>query len=118
MHGLQGISLPLADPEACCIALESLQACLCKQLPVPAARCTASLPKRKRRKDYAFWRQSNEKPSIIPGCLGACQRHLLQGQAAVFEAQRRASLEQDQQGVFGGQAEALKRPCSSSNKHV
>ncbi len=22
----------------------------------------------KKRKDYAFWRQFNEKPSVIPGC--------------------------------------------------
>ncbi len=22
----------------------------------------------KKRKDYAFWRQFNEKPSIVPGC--------------------------------------------------
>ena len=26
---------------------------------------------RKKRKDCAFWRQFNEKPSNIPGCLGA-----------------------------------------------
>ena len=26
--------------------------------------------KKKKRKDYAFWRQFNEKPSIIPGCPG------------------------------------------------
>ena len=26
--------------------------------------------KEKKRKDYAFWRQFNEKPSIIPGCPG------------------------------------------------
>ena len=26
----------------------------------------------KKRKDYAFCRQFNEKPSIIPGCPGAC----------------------------------------------
>jgi hypothetical protein len=25
---------------------------------------------KERRKDYAFWRQINEKPSIIPGCPG------------------------------------------------
>ena len=24
----------------------------------------------KKRNDYVFWRQSNEKPSIIPGCPG------------------------------------------------
>ncbi len=24
--------------------------------------------KEKKRKDYAFWRQLNEKPSIVPGC--------------------------------------------------
>jgi len=24
--------------------------------------------KEKKRTDYAFWRQFNEKPSIIPGC--------------------------------------------------
>jgi len=27
--------------------------------------------KRKKRKDYAFWRQFNEKPSIIWGCPGS-----------------------------------------------
>ncbi len=27
--------------------------------------------KKKERKDYTFRRQSNEKPSIIPGCPGA-----------------------------------------------
>jgi len=26
--------------------------------------------KEKKRKDYAFWRQFDEKPSIIPGCPG------------------------------------------------
>ncbi len=26
--------------------------------------------KEKKRKDYTFWRQFNEKPSIIPGCPG------------------------------------------------
>ena len=25
----------------------------------------------KKRKDYAFWRQFNEKPSVIPGCPGS-----------------------------------------------
>ena len=28
--------------------------------------------KEKKRKDHAFWRQFNEKPSIIPGCPEAC----------------------------------------------
>jgi len=28
----------------------------------------ATLEKEKERKDYAFWRQSNEKPRIILGC--------------------------------------------------
>ena len=27
--------------------------------------------KGKARKDYTFWRQFHEKPSIIPGCLGS-----------------------------------------------
>ncbi len=27
----------------------------------------------KKRKDYTFWRQLNEKPSIIPGCPGKLQ---------------------------------------------
>jgi len=27
--------------------------------------------KEKKRKDYAFWRQFNQKPSIIPGCPGS-----------------------------------------------
>ena len=27
--------------------------------------------KEKKRRDYAFWRQFNEKPSIIPGCPGS-----------------------------------------------
>ena len=30
----------------------------------------ALLRKEKKRKVYAFWRQFNEKPSIIPGCPG------------------------------------------------
>ncbi len=29
-----------------------------------------SLRKEKKKKDYAFWRQFNEKPSSIPGCPG------------------------------------------------
>jgi len=33
--------------------------------------------KRKKRKDYAFWRQFNEKPSMIPGCPGTMQ-HIVQ----------------------------------------
>ncbi len=28
----------------------------------------------KKRQDYAFWRQFNEKPSIIPGCPGTESR--------------------------------------------
>ena len=28
------------------------------------------IEKEKKRKDYAFWRQFNEKPSIVPGCPG------------------------------------------------
>jgi len=31
---------------------------------------TTAEKKKKKRKDYAFWRQFNEKPSIIPGCPG------------------------------------------------
>jgi len=30
--------------------------------------CTDGKEKKKKRKDYAFRRQFNEKPSIIPGC--------------------------------------------------
>jgi len=30
------------------------------------------LEKKENRKDYAFRRQFNEKPSIIPGCPGVC----------------------------------------------
>jgi hypothetical protein len=33
--------------------------------------------KRKKRKDYAFRRQINEKPSIIPGCLDALFQHMV-----------------------------------------
>ena len=29
----------------------------------------------KKRKDYAFWRQFNEKPNIIPGCPGHTHKH-------------------------------------------
>ena len=65
MHGFQGISLPLADPEACCIALESLQACLCKQLPVPAVRCTASLPKRKEKETLHLLGVSSMKNQVL-----------------------------------------------------
>ncbi len=32
--------------------------------------------KEKTRKDYAFRRQFNEKPSIIPGCPGYAYRHV------------------------------------------
>ena len=41
--------------------------------------------KEKIRKDYAFWRQFDEKPSIIPGCLreqlllSFCDRSAMQG---------------------------------------
>ncbi len=31
-------------------------------------RFSAVLTYEKKRKDYAFWRQFTEKPSIIPGC--------------------------------------------------
>jgi len=31
--------------------------------------------KEKRRKDYAFWRQFNEKPSVIPGCPAHHRMH-------------------------------------------
>jgi len=65
MHGFQGISLPLADPEACCIALESLQACLCKQLPVPAVRCTASLPKRKEKEKLRLLGVSSMRNQVL-----------------------------------------------------
>jgi len=30
----------------------------------------------KKRKDYAFWRQFNEKPSIIPGCPGEVHSYI------------------------------------------
>ncbi len=30
----------------------------------------AEYEKRKEKKDYAFQRQSSEKPSIVPGCPG------------------------------------------------
>ncbi len=58
-----------------------------------------------------FGRQFNEKPSVIPGCPGACRRQRSQKQAAVLAPEHLAShadLEQDQQGMFGEQAEALK----------
>jgi len=32
-----------------------------------------STQKERKRKDYAFWRQFNENPSIIPGCPGVDQ---------------------------------------------
>ena len=38
-------------------------------MPRPSARYL-SLAQEKKRKDSVFWRQSNEKPSIIPGCPG------------------------------------------------
>ena len=37
--------------------------------------------KRKKTKNYAFWRQFNEKPSIILGCLGKQARQAQQKQA-------------------------------------
>ena len=39
---------------------------------------TAIVPKlEKKRKDYAFRRQFNEKPSIIPGCPGVPKLHIV-----------------------------------------
>ncbi len=32
--------------------------------------------KKRERKEYAFWRQFNEKPSIIPGCPESNKKHL------------------------------------------
>ena len=38
-----------------------------------------------RRKYYAFWRQFNEKPSIIPGCAGRLCSFLQVGQALAVD---------------------------------
>jgi len=46
---------------------------LCFRCRCPHAAATAL---EKKRKDYAFWRQFNEKPSIIPGCPGATALNL------------------------------------------
>ena len=35
----------------------------------------AMMNEKKRKQDYAFWRQFNEKPSIIPGCPGNEEWH-------------------------------------------
>jgi len=44
-------------------------ACLDVQIAVPTVSMLKEKEKkRKKRKDYAFRRQFNEKPSIIPGC--------------------------------------------------
>ena len=32
--------------------------------------CTVKQKRKKKKKNYAFWHQYNEKPSIIPGCPG------------------------------------------------
>ena len=39
------------------------------RVPVVHAMCLLAETKEKKGKDYAFRRQFNEKPSIIPGCL-------------------------------------------------
>jgi len=41
--------------------------------------------KEKKRQDYTFWRQFNEKPSIIPGCpvQGGLQKWVLTFQEVV-----------------------------------
>jgi len=59
--------------------------------------------------------------SLQPHAPPACQRQSAQGPAAVFETEHlanHADLEQDQQWVVAGQAEALKMSSLSSNKHV
>ena len=35
------------------------------------AKVAMIVRKEKKRKDYTFWHQFDEKPSIIPGCPGA-----------------------------------------------
>jgi len=41
-----------------------------KSASVPVSQKPSKKCLEKKRKDYAFWRQYNEKPSIIPGCPG------------------------------------------------
>ena len=43
--------------------------------PARFAKTVAGSEKKKRRKDYAFWRRFDEKPSIIPGCPAGRQCH-------------------------------------------
>ena len=41
----------------------------------------------KKRKDYAFWRQFNEKPSITPGCpgIGPCSMDVARNVYGLFK---------------------------------
>jgi len=45
------------------VAQEDTQVKLKSDVPTP-------MKKHKKKKDYAFWRQLNEKPSVISGCPG------------------------------------------------
>ena len=54
-------------PPLCWLLLALIRHPHKSQPPAPAASSCAI---RKKRKDYTFWRQFNEKPSIIPGCPG------------------------------------------------
>jgi len=48
--------------------------------------CRRTHRKKFTRKDYAFQRQLNDKPSIIPGCPGR-RTHIVKGQRGTKEAQ-------------------------------
>ena len=62
--------------------------------------CIMSQPAEKKRKDYAFWRQFNEKRSVIPGCPGQSRlrmsstgsMHVLQMLAAMLAAANSAVI--------------------------
>ena len=50
--------------------------------------------KRKKRKDYAFRRQFNEKPSIIPGCPGVwLQQDLMKARVCIKANEALRSLQ-------------------------
>ncbi len=44
----------------------------CPVLAVPEKKRSCLAVREKKRKDYAFWHQFNEKPSVMPGCPFGC----------------------------------------------
>ncbi len=61
------------NPNGFCLAYLKDHA-LC-ELPAAPLACRLVLTSKKKRKVYVFWRQFNEKPSIVLGCPGDVEEH-------------------------------------------